>query len=104
MSTQPVVPSAVALWLEAGGGTRGFDRDRYRQLLRDRGLLVPGEPEALPCGWTPGGLRGEFAGPSVTEAPEHRAARQRTREEDAAAEGAKYCRANRGRREAVSRG
>jgi hypothetical protein len=89
MSSRPDVPSPVDLWKQANG-----DRDEYRRLLFDHGMLVPGKAEPLPCGWTPGGRH---------EPPEHRAARQRTREEDDAAEGAKYARANRERRE-VSRG
>lgn len=39
-------PSAYELWVQAGG-----DRDAYRQLLRDHGLLSPGNAEPLPCGW-----------------------------------------------------
>lgn len=24
---------------------------RYRELMREAGLLIPGRPEPLPCGW-----------------------------------------------------
>jgi hypothetical protein len=27
--------------------------DRFRQLMREHGHLVPGAPSALPCGWSP---------------------------------------------------
>lgn len=37
-------PSAYELWVQADG-----DRDRYRQMCRDHGLLIPGKPEPLPC-------------------------------------------------------
>ena len=69
MSNRPGMPSPAALWQQAGGNP-----DRYRELLVEHGHLVPGKQEPLPCGWTPG------------EAPEHRAARQRTDEEQAALE------------------
>jgi len=43
-------PSAYDLWVQAGG-----DRDLYRELLLERGLLIPLKPgetaEPLPCGW-----------------------------------------------------
>jgi hypothetical protein len=43
-------PSPYELWVEAKE-----DPVRYRQLMRDHGLLIPldpGEkPEPLPCGW-----------------------------------------------------
>jgi hypothetical protein len=42
--------SPYELWVEAGG-----DRERYRALLRERGVirdLEPGEQQTtLPCGW-----------------------------------------------------
>jgi hypothetical protein len=50
-------PSMGNLWQEAGG-----DRERYRALLHEHGLLLrPGDDgyeeavaRALPCGWSPG--------------------------------------------------
>lgn len=77
MTGRPDMPSPVDLWQQAGGGTDAFSRDEYRRLLLEHGLVVPGRPEPLPCGWTPGGHG---------EAPEHRAARQRTDAEQAAIE------------------
>lgn len=48
-------PTPGELWQQAGGGTPNYSRDRYRELLREHGLLVPlasGEkPQPLPCGW-----------------------------------------------------
>lgn len=48
-------PTPEELWRQAGGGTPGYDRDRYRALLREHGHLIPlapGEtPQPLPCGW-----------------------------------------------------
>jgi hypothetical protein len=98
MSSRPDVPSPVDLWNQANG-----DRDEYRRLLFDHGMLVPGKAEPLPCGWTPGGRH---------EPPEHRVARQRTDEEQAALQARTLAcasradlmgAANRGRRE-VPRG
>lgn len=71
MTNRPDMPSPAELWQQAGG-----DRDEYRRLLRERGHLVDGPPEPLPCGWTPGGK---------AEEPHHAAARQPTREEREAA-------------------
>lgn len=46
------------LWLEAGGGTLEYSRERYLELLREHGHLIgPGNPGSmsapgnLPCGW-----------------------------------------------------
>jgi hypothetical protein len=39
----------LSLWRRADG-----DGERYRELMREHGLLVPGSPEPLPCGWMPG--------------------------------------------------
>lgn len=43
-------PSAYDLWVQADG-----DRERYRELLLEHGLLIPREPgddsPLLPCGW-----------------------------------------------------
>lgn len=48
-------PSAHELWKQAGGGTDRFDRDEYRRLMVEHGLLIPLAPgekaEPLPCGW-----------------------------------------------------
>lgn len=59
-------PSAYALWKQAGGETDRFDRDEYRRLMVEHGLLIPLEPnekaEPLPCGWphhTPDMTHGE---------------------------------------------
>lgn len=41
-----VRPSPFELWQQAGG-----DAEEYRRLMREHGHLVPGTPEALPCGW-----------------------------------------------------
>jgi hypothetical protein len=41
----PVKPSALALWLRAGGGTGGYDPDQFRQFMLDAGYLT------LPAGW-----------------------------------------------------
>ena len=47
---EPVTSNAYDLWVKADG-----DREEYRRLLREAGLirpLAPGEePEPLPCGW-----------------------------------------------------
>jgi hypothetical protein len=43
--------SAHELWRQAGGGTPSYDKAKYQRLLRDHGLLLPGPPEPLPCGW-----------------------------------------------------
>ena len=46
------------LWLQAGGGTPAYDRDRYLDLMREHGLILrPGDDgyedadRNLPCGW-----------------------------------------------------
>jgi hypothetical protein len=51
-------PSLYDLWVQAGGGTEDYDRDRYLALLREHGhLLGPGDEgyeqasPNLPCGW-----------------------------------------------------
>ena len=51
-------PSVYELWLQAGGETPDYDRDRYIELMREhRYLLKPGDdgyeeaPKGLPCGW-----------------------------------------------------
>jgi len=46
-----VKPSAHELWQQAGGGTPLYDKATYQRLLREHGLLLPGPPEPLPCGW-----------------------------------------------------
>lgn len=54
--------SPFELWLQAGGGTSKYTRDRYRQLLVEHGHLVPREPGDdghLSCGW-PGPQRPDF--------------------------------------------
>jgi hypothetical protein len=50
--------SAYDLWVQAGGGTPSYDRQRYLDLLSEHGaLLSPGDdgyddaPRNLPCGW-----------------------------------------------------
>jgi hypothetical protein len=48
MSSRPDGPSVMDLWRQSGG-----DSAKYRQLMLDHGMLVPGKPEALPCGWCP---------------------------------------------------
>jgi hypothetical protein len=62
-------PSPGLLWLEAGG-----DDARYRELLREHGLLLsPGDPgydeapRTLPCGWQPGKPRAEQRRCEITE-------------------------------------
>jgi uncharacterized phage-like protein YoqJ len=40
------LPAPYELWVRAGE-----DGERYRQLLREHGLLVPGKRQPLPCGW-----------------------------------------------------
>lgn len=42
---------AYQLWRQAGGGTPQYSRERYRELMIEHGLLIPGPPEPLPCGW-----------------------------------------------------
>jgi hypothetical protein len=51
-------PDAYDLWVQAGGGTPGYSRDRYQELLREHGLILsPGDDgyeqgvRNLPCGW-----------------------------------------------------
>lgn len=52
---RPPTPEPYDLWKQAGGGTKSFDRERYRDLMIEHGLLIPLEPgeapEPLPCGW-----------------------------------------------------
>ncbi len=56
-------PGPAELWRQAGGGTPGFSRDRYRELLIAHGHIIPLSPgetaEPLPCGW-PGPMRDDF--------------------------------------------
>lgn len=51
----PDRPTPAELWRQAGGGTPTYSRDRYRELLREHGHLVPLAPgetaTPLPCGW-----------------------------------------------------
>lgn len=71
-----------ALWVEAGGGTPGYDRQRYLSLLREHGhVLRPGDDgyeeaarSALPCGWSP---RMESALASLDKSPQRREAPKR---------------------------
>lgn len=51
-------PDTYELWVQAGGGTKDFDRQRYHDLMVEHGhLLRPGDkgyedaPRNLPCGW-----------------------------------------------------
>lgn len=48
-------PSPRELWLQAGGDTPQFSRERYQELMIEHGLLIPLQPgekaEPLPCGW-----------------------------------------------------
>lgn len=53
-------PSARELWIQAGGGTPGYDPGRYGALLREhKHILVPGDDgyaagvRAATCGWQP---------------------------------------------------
>jgi hypothetical protein len=46
------------MWVQAGGGTGAYDRERYRELMFGHGaLLRPGDEgyedasKNLPCGW-----------------------------------------------------
>lgn len=62
-------PSPAKLWQQAGGETPAYDAGTYRKLLRDHGHLVPGKPEALPCGWTPGRRSTGTPVPSIDPPP-----------------------------------
>lgn len=77
-----MTPTPGELWIQAGE-----DGAEYRRLLREHGLLAEGPAEqSLPCGWTPGGASTtDTPGPGHFEEPHHRAARQPTDEERAAA-------------------
>ncbi len=43
------------LWKQAGGGTPHYSQERYLELMREHGYLIPLKPgekrEPLPCGW-----------------------------------------------------
>lgn len=50
-------PSVYECWVESMQAPPGTQRDRYRELLREHGHLVPREPGDdgnLPCGWPAG--------------------------------------------------
>lgn len=51
-------PDPMTLWKQAGGGTKDYDPQRYRDLMHEHGLLLrPGDegygdaPRSAPCGW-----------------------------------------------------
>lgn len=51
-------PDPYALWKQAGGGTPGYDRRRYLDLMHEHGFFLrPGDDgydeaeRSLPCGW-----------------------------------------------------
>jgi hypothetical protein len=47
-------PSPAELWHQADvlGASSAWRDERYRQLLREHGHLIPGRPKPLPCGWS----------------------------------------------------
>lgn len=47
-------PSPAQLWQQAGQehpDDPAAYRQRYRELMREHGLIVPGKAHPLPCGW-----------------------------------------------------
>lgn len=75
-------PDPMTLWRQAGGGTKDYDPQRYRDLMYEHGLLLRPDdegyedaPRSLPCGWPRAGSGGDSrvvpVSPDTREAQGH---------------------------------